>query len=267
MCERKFRLRTEKTCWTVVLCALATSDNKMAASIYDKLSALCEEIEIDILAKEGSEKAQRDALGELKDRAYLDRSPEAEHATQLYRRFRDVAADKGGSGAGGAPLDGTIAGAAHYLSQKPRPLYYVNEVTEGTSEALVGFAATDTHIFRLRAAIALQMLLGFLFIACNHYVAQGHDLTAHYMLSTLCPAKASAITGTFDMRLFQFNAALAFFMFFLNFCFCVYYVLPVDETGRKYVFCYAIVLPSFLVCDVSVCLSLSLKLLLPVCIL
>jgi hypothetical protein len=235
----------------------------MAASIYDKLSALCEEIEIDILAREGSEKAQRDALGELKDRAYLDRSPEAEHATQLYRRFRDVAAaSKGGSGVG-APLDGTIAGAAHYLSQKPRPLYYVNEVTEGTSEELVGFVATNTHIFRLRAAIAFQMLLGFLFIACNHYVAQGHGLTADYMLSTLCPAKASAITGTFDMRLFQFNAALAFFVFFLNFCFCTYYVLPVDDSGRKYVFYYTILLPTFLVCDVSVCLSLSIYSCLP----
>ena len=38
----------------------------------------------------------RESLGKIKDKAYLDRSPEAEHATQLYRRFRDCA--KGGSG-------------------------------------------------------------------------------------------------------------------------------------------------------------------------
>ena len=91
----------------------------MAASIYEKLSILCEEIEVDILSREEREPCYRESLGKIKDKAYLDRSPEAEHATQLYRRFRDCA--KGGSGRDDF-LVTRLLGPAQYLSQPGRPL-------------------------------------------------------------------------------------------------------------------------------------------------
>ena len=75
----------------------------MAASIYEKLSALCEEIEVDILSTQGASSAVREVLGQIKDKAYLDRSPEAEHATQLYRRYRD-STKEGGCGNNQAAL-------------------------------------------------------------------------------------------------------------------------------------------------------------------
>ena len=44
------------------------------------------------------------------------------------------------------------------------------------------------------------------------------------------------ISGKFNMSLFQFIAALAFFLFLYNLCFYVFYLLPVEETtGRKYI--------------------------------
>ena len=204
----------------------------MAASIYEKLGSLCEEIEVDILSKEGASSSIREALGQIKDKAYLDRSPEAEHATQLYRRYRD--STKGASSAG--PADNTIAGAATFLSQPGRPLSYLNEVTEGTSETLVGKQASNTHIFRMRMMSTVLCFIGFLVLAANHYIGQGTTLTTDYMLSATCPNKASMISGKFNMSLFQFIAALAFFLFLHNFCFSIFYVLPVDEnTGRKYI--------------------------------
>ncbi len=205
----------------------------MAASIYEKLSSLCEEIEVDILSREGAGQAVREALGRIKDKAYLDRSPEAEHATQLYRRYRD--STKGGSGSGGFG-DNTVAGAAQYLSQPGRPLSYLNEVTEGTSETLVGKQASNTHIFRMRVVTTFLAFIGFIVMASNTYISQGATLTTDYMIGAMCPSKATMISGKFNMSLFQFIAALAFFLFLHNLCFCVFYLLPVDETtGRKYI--------------------------------
>lgn len=206
----------------------------MAASIYEKLSALCEEIEVDILSTQGASSAVREVLGQIKDKAYLDRSPEAEHATQLYRRYRD-STKEGGYGNNQA-ADNTVAGAANYLSQPGRPLSYLNEVTEGTSETLVGRQASNTHIFRMRAVTTFLSFISFIVMAANTYISQGATLTTNYMIAAMCPAKATFINGKFNMSLFQFIAALAFFLFLHNLCFCVFYLLPVDETtGRKYI--------------------------------
>lgn len=208
----------------------------MSASIYDKLNSLCEEIEVDILSK-NSNNTTREVLAELKDRAYLDRSPEAEFATQLYRKYREVAASSSAAGGSsvthGGLVDNTIAGAAIYLSQPGRPFHYVNEITEGTSETLVGRSASTTHIFRLRMLVTVLQLISFIILAANEYVHQGYYLTTSYMLAK-CPVTASAIEGHFDMRLFQCLCGFSFLVFFFNFCFAVYYVLPVDEeSGRK----------------------------------
>lgn len=205
------------------------------ASVFEKLNTLCDEIEVEILSIT-SEKETRLSIAALKDRAYLDRSPEAEFATLLFRKFREVSCSSGGVGANGDAAGGnTIAGVANYMSQPGRPLYYVNEITEGTSETLVGKSASNSHIFKMRVVIAVFQMIGFIILAANSYVHQGLDLNTTYMLS-LCPSTAASISGRFDMRLFQLIAALGFFGFFLNFCLAVYYLLPVDEeSGRKFI--------------------------------
>lgn len=210
-------------------------------TVYEKLEALCEEIKSDIRASSGPDGggvSLGQALAKLSERAFLDRSPEAQYAILLYRKYKEVQPQ--GVASSSSPSDGATAAAAlpHWLRSHtekiPRLTALADNALEGTGEQLVGFDSTKKNIFRLRALVCCLALLGFSILSSAplfHLAAP----TAHDFFLPSCALFNTNITGHFDFTSYQAVVASGVCLFIHSLIFSVYYLLPVDETGQKHV--------------------------------
>ena len=201
-------------------------------TVYEKLESLCEEIKSDVRASG----VNLPELALLRERAFLDRSPEAQHAILLYRKYKEVQLPSSSS----SMSDGATASAAlpHWLRSHtekiPQLASFADKSLEGTAEQLFGSDATKTNIFRLRALVCSLSLLGFSIISSVplfHLAAP----TAHNFFLPTCALFLTSISGHFDFTSYQAVVAAGVCLFVHSIVFCLYYVLPLDETGQKHI--------------------------------
>ena len=126
------------------------------AAIFEKLNSLNLEIEDSIRFESSFSDAQvSQQLEDIKDKAYLERAPEAHHATLLFRAYRGLVNGKGSSSrvdnSNRASLD-TWWESSTEIPGKLAPHLFPNGL-EGTGDVLVGMEATKTNAFMMRSLI------------------------------------------------------------------------------------------------------------------
>lgn len=207
------------------------------ASIFDKLDALCEEITTDIRAQSGLTSEIGSMLAKLKERAFLDRSPEAQHALLLYRHYRELTKASVSSSSsvtsGGGSGNDDFEGLPTWLSSKTIPRL-PDFVLEPQAEQLVGVAATKKNIFWLRSGTVLLSMISFSIFSSAPFIHFAHP-TLNTMFLSSCVYAHQQIGGSFDFTSFQCALAVAILIFIHSVLWVAYYVLPVDANGHKHV--------------------------------
>lgn len=212
----------------------ARGANPKAASIFDKLDALCEEITTDIRTTSGLSSDIGATLAKLKERAFLDRSPEAQHALLLYRHYRDLTKSGPLSSSSSSAVGGDdFEGLPTWLSSKTIPRL-PDFVLEPQAEQLVGVGATRKNIFWLRAATVLLSMISFSIFSSAPFIHFAHP-TLNTMFLSSCVYSQKEIGGSFDFTSFQCALAVAILIFIHSVLWVAYYVLPVDANGHKHV--------------------------------
>eukprot|EP00605_Chrysophyceae_sp_TOSAG23-4_P001401 GSChrysophyteH1.ASY1.ANO1.1523.1 assembled CDS len=208
------------------------------AAIFEKLNSLNLEIEDSIRFESSFSDAQvSQQLEDIKDKAYLERAPEAHHATLLFRAYRGLVNGKGSSSrvdnSNRASLD-TWWESSTEIPGKLAPHLFPNGL-EGTGEVLVGMEATKTNAFMMRSLIGLLSLVSFI-VLCSSSAIHA-DLLPIDLFHDDCPLmkNSDSFTGEFNMTPYQWLIAIAWFVFMQSACFAGYYLLPVDDAQRKYI--------------------------------
>jgi hypothetical protein len=130
---------------------MMTEVSSKTETVYDKLNKLNAEIAEGIINLGDSPRdvVQRE-LTFVRDQAYKERSPEAVFATILFRRYAAIANDIKDSKTSGGGAKSTLIG------DLPSFMYEKDD-----DNMLVGWEATKTNIFRMRAIATLFALLTF----------------------------------------------------------------------------------------------------------
>lgn len=215
----------------------ASPSYSQKSTVFEKLGLLCQELESDIRTNSQFMHPQmlQASLEKIREKAFLDRSPEAQHALLLYRKNKEILQDKERStlqGPSDASSDYTAPLTTIFNKYTPKLPEYVLEAQE---DIILGHeTAVRKNIFWLRLACWLFSMLSFSVMSSApfiHYAAP----TANDLFSSSCPLRASHITGNFDFSCFQAAIAAAVFVFVHSTLFLAYYVLPVDAQGNKHV--------------------------------
>jgi hypothetical protein len=198
-------------------------------SVFEKLSLLVSEIENSIRNEDGGSNGQVESqLSEIRSRSYLERAPEAQHATLLFRHYSNLVSRR----TGGQPNAG-FGFWDHDLSRHIPPTAF-----EGTAEVLVGMEATRSNAFILRSIISSFSFVAFV-VLCSCKYMHVPTLTAYELFTSDCymrEASYQPYAGSFNMVPYQWLIAVSFFVFFNSLGFCVFYLLPQDpNTKQKFI--------------------------------
>jgi hypothetical protein len=179
-------LATKQHCWgirrLVVQTTLALSkmmhESSKTETVYDKLNKLNAEIAEGIINLSGG---QRDVthreLNTLREQAYKERSPEAVFTTALFRRYAHVANEyKDSKFSAGSEKKTTLIG------DLPNFVYEKDD-----DNMLVGWQATQTNIFRIRALATLFALLTFAVMSSVPYVTESDFYPEHHFNVSTAP--------------------------------------------------------------------------------
>lgn len=197
------------------------------ASIFEKLDLFCDEISSDIRSAAPTDHKLHQTLASLKEKAYLDRSPEAQFALLLYRKYKEVVSSQNyaPSSSSGDTL-GTL------------PLWLNNRIPvgmlDGSADQLEGVSATTKNIFWLRLICCILSLISFSVMSSAPFIHYPYPTPKDMFLPT-CALSNTNITGNFDFTPFQTTLAAAVLIFVHSFLFSIYYVLPVDTNGQKHI--------------------------------
>ena len=153
--------------------------------VYEKLQKLATRIE-GAIRRITKDQGISSTLSSLKDRAYCERAPEAEHATMLFEKYNET-------------VESTMK--AGQANTQMLPSYLV----EGTSETLVGMEATKSNIFIMRCIILLLSFIAFIVLVSNRLLSFA-TLTAAEMLdrnTASCQLLRSHMKGELSMGVYQ----------------------------------------------------------------
>ena len=133
-------------------------------TLYDKLNNLAAEISEGIIHLSGEQRevVQRE-LSTLREKAYRERSPEAVYNTALFRKFSELAYEIKDSKMGGRTEKATLIG------ELPSFVYEADD-----ENLMVGWEATKTNIFRIRALAAMFALIAFSVMSSVPYISEGN---------------------------------------------------------------------------------------------
>lgn len=210
-----------------------TPSYSQKGTVYEKLGLLCAEIESDIRSSSHSLHPEllKKTLEQLREQAFLDRSPEAQHALLLYRKQKEILQQQR-SATASAPSDYTAPLTTIINKYAPKIPDYVLEAHE---EIILGHeTAVRKNIFWLRFACWLFSLLSFSVMSSAPFIHYATP-TANDLFSSSCPLRSSHITGSFDFSCFQAAIAAAVFVFVHSTLFLAYYILPINAQGHKHV--------------------------------
>jgi hypothetical protein len=212
--------------------------NPYKATVYEKLTALASEIQDSVKYESTGPLAQTEAeLERLRDRAYLERAPEAQHVTLLFRHYSGLVNRKA-AGQGSATSNGGKNTNGGWWDHDITRDILSPKLLEGTGEVLVGMEATRTNAFAMRAIISMLAFISFITMVSCGYI---HDtsLTPDDLFTDDCYMRTTAgfapFKGYFNMTPYQWLIALSFFVFLHSSGFCVYYLLPLNTDNRKHI--------------------------------
>lgn len=155
---------------------VTTAINSPRVTVYDKLTALSEEIVQGIynihafVPPSGKGDALRkdeltQELAALRESSFSERSPEAEYALRLFRYYADMANAALHSMKNGDAANGQRGNADSVALFEVPPFVY-----EGSPEQLSGWSAVRKNIFWSRAFSALFSFLAFVVMACTPFI-------------------------------------------------------------------------------------------------
>jgi len=206
------------------------------ASVFEKLSSLVSEIEQSVKYESPEQPAAIDeALAQIRQRSYLERAPEAQHATLLFRHYSSIVNRKanGQGSTNGVKTDG------FWDPDLTRDILPA-DAFEGRAEVLVGMEATRSNAFILRAIISVLSFLAFAILCSCKYIHNA-ELTPEEMFADTptCYMRAAEYlpySGNFNMVPYQWLIAVSFFVFLHSAGFCAFYILPKNpDTDHKYI--------------------------------
>ena len=203
------------------------------SAVHEKLKSLVTEIQESVKYESNDEIQTIEAeLERLRERAYLERAPEAHHATLLFRHYSSIVNRK----ANGEGSTNGIKSDGWWDPDLTRDIL-PPKLLEGTGEVLVGVEATRSNAFVMRTTISTFASVAFVTMCSCGYI---HDtsLTADDLFTPDCYMRRvhTSFKGHFSMVPYQWLIALSFFVFLHSFGFCLYYVLPLNEnTKHKYI--------------------------------
>jgi len=206
------------------------------ASVFEKLASLVSEIEQSVKYESpDTPDAISEALAQIRERSYLERAPEAQHATLLFRHYSSIVNRKanGQGSTNGVKTDGFWDPD---LTRDILP----PDAFEGTAEVLVGMEATRSNAFILRGIISTLAFLAFVILCSCKYIHDS-ELTPEQLFadSPSCYMRAAEYmpySGNFNMVPYQWLIAVSFFVFLHSAGFCAFYILPKNpDTQHKYI--------------------------------
>lgn len=153
--------------------------------VYEKLQKLATRIE-SAIRRLSKDAGITGTLNSLKDRAYCERAPEAEHATLLFEKYSET-------------VESSMKADATQSSMLPSYL------VEGTSETLVGVEATKSNIFIMRSIVLLLSFIAFIVLVSNSLLSYA-TLTPDDMLdrdNANCAVVRTHMSGSFSMGVYQ----------------------------------------------------------------
>ena len=206
------------------------------ASVYEKLTSLVSEIEQSVKYESREAPAEIDeALAKIRERSYLERAPEAQHATLLFRHYSGLVNRKanGEGSTNGVRTDGFWDPD---LTRDILP----PDAFEGRAEVLVGMEATRSNAFILRGVVASTAFIAFIVLCSCKYIHYS-ELTPENLFEATptCYMRNPVFMpygGYFNMVPYQWLIAVSFFVFLHSAGFCAFYILPKNpDTQHKYI--------------------------------
>lgn len=139
-------------------------------TVYDKLNKLNAEIAEGIVQLSDTQpEVTHRQLNSLREQAYKERSPEAVFATVLFRKYASIATEFKGSKLAAGDGKSTLIG------ELPSFVFEKDD-----DNMLVGWEATKTNIFRIRALATLFALLTFAVMSSVPYVTEADFFPEHH---------------------------------------------------------------------------------------
>eukprot|EP00601_Ochromonadales_sp_CCMP2298_P028505 CAMPEP_0173325454 /NCGR_PEP_ID=MMETSP1144-20121109/516_1 /TAXON_ID=483371 /ORGANISM="non described non described, Strain CCMP2298" /LENGTH=353 /DNA_ID=CAMNT_0014269649 /DNA_START=49 /DNA_END=1113 /DNA_ORIENTATION=- len=188
-----------------------------AETLYDKLNNLAAEISEGIINLSGQPRAQMQAeLALLREASFRERSPEAVYSTALFRKYADLANNL------------STPNRQTFMGELPSFVY------EGDDEnMLVGWEATKTSIFRLRGVAWLFSLLSMAVMSSVPDIDDAEWSPSDYFESG-CEYNG-LLSGSFNFKAYQLVIAVAVMSLVFQGLALIYYALPADSEGMKYI--------------------------------
>lgn len=138
-------------------------------TVYDKLNKLNAEIAEGIINLEGGQRdVMQRQLTTMREQAYKERSPEAVFTTVLFRRYAQAANEIKDSKISKGDKTTLVGELPSFVFEKD------------DDNLLVGWEATKTNIFRIRALATLFALLTFAVMSSVPFVTESDFYPEHH---------------------------------------------------------------------------------------
>lgn len=110
---------------------------------------------------------------------------------------------------------------------------YINEGSLDSARSMSGFSATTRNIFRLRLGSMFLALVSFVMLSWTTVIFQGELKASSFQHCYFGDYSGTDVTVNFTYYVVAWAWALLFALY--GTAVCVYYVLPIDGAGNKYI--------------------------------